>query len=99
MEFRLKEILKEKGLTISGFANMVGITQANMSNIANLKSSPSLDTLNRISAALNISVTELFRKEEDIEIYVKYRGKMHKVTKELIIKTIEINDNIEHPTV
>lgn len=99
MEFRLKEILKEKGLTISGFANMVGITQANMSNIVNLKSSPTLDTLNRISEALNIPVTELFRKDEDIEIYVKYKGKMHKITKELIFKAIEISESFEHTTV
>lgn len=99
MEFRLKEILKEKGLTISGFANMVGITQANMSNIVNLKSSPTLDTLNRISEALNISVTELFRKEEDIEIYVKYRGQMHKITKKSILKIIEIGDDFVFPTV
>ena len=99
MEFRLKEILKEKGLTISGFANMVGITQANMSNIVNLKSSPTLDTLNRISEALNIPVTELFRKDEDIEIYVKYKGKMHKITKELIFKVIEISESFEHTTV
>lgn len=99
MEFRLKEILKEKGLTISGFANMVGITQANMSNIVNLKSSPTLDTLNRISEALNIPVTELFRKDEDIEIYVKYKGKMHKITKELIFKAIEICESFEHTTV
>lgn len=99
MDFRLKEILRERKLTISAFAEMAGITQANMSNIANLKSSPSLDTLNRIAKALNIPITELFGEEEDIELSIKYRGKVYKITKELIIKAIEISENFEQPTV
>lgn len=95
MNFRLKEILKERKLTISTFAEMVGITQPNMSNIINLKSSPSLDTLNRIADTLNVPIGKLFGEEEDedIELSIKHKGKIYKITKELIIKAIEISEN------
>ena len=60
MDLRIKDILKEKGLTAVWLASQIGITQPNMSNIVSGKSKPSLDTLERIAVALNVSVTELF---------------------------------------
>ena len=44
MSLRLKDILKDRNESISAFASKVGITQANMSNIVNGKSSPTLDS-------------------------------------------------------
>lgn len=81
MVLRLKDILKDRGESISSFASRVGITQANMSNIVNAKSSPTLDTLVRIANALNIGITELFQKEPSKEIfgYIEYHGKIYKV--------------------
>ena len=96
MNFRLKEILKERKLTISTFAEMVGITQPNMSNIVNLKSSPSLDTLNRIAQALNIPISELFRENNDIELYIKYNGKLYPLRKDDLISIIENQNNNEN---
>ena len=96
MELRLKEILKERKITISAFSELVGITQANMSNIINGKNSPTLDTLTRINKALGIHIAELFREEEDIEIYVKYKGQLHPLTKADIIKVITNNENEKH---
>ena len=60
MDLRIKDILKEKGLTAVWLASQIGITQPNMSNIVSGKSKPYLDTLERIAAALNVPVTELF---------------------------------------
>ena len=60
MELRIKEVLKEKGLTGVWLASQVGITRPNMSNMVSGKSKPSLDTLERIASALNVPVTELF---------------------------------------
>lgn len=60
MYLRIKEICKEKGVTISRLAALVGITQPNMSNIANQKTAPSLELVGKIAAALGVRVSELF---------------------------------------
>ena len=49
MELRIREIFET-----------VGITRANMSNIVNGKSTPSLETLEKIANALEVDITELF---------------------------------------
>lgn len=80
MSLRLKDILKERSISISSCASMVGITQANMSNIVNGKSSPTLDTLERIATALNIPITELFSTDKQ-ELYghVEYKGVVYTI--------------------
>lgn len=60
MQLRIKEVSKSQGISITKLAELVGITQPNMSNIANGKTSPSLDLLERIAVALGVSVPELF---------------------------------------
>ena len=62
MNLRIKEVLKEKGLTAVWLASQIEITQPNMSNMVSGKSKPSLDTLERIASALNVPVTELFEQ-------------------------------------
>lgn len=63
MELRIKEILKDQGITNISLADQVGITRPNMSNIVNGKTKPSLDTLERIASALNVHISELFEKD------------------------------------
>ena len=60
MQLRIKEVSKSQGVSITKLAELVGITQPNMSNIANGKTSPSLDLLERIAVALGVTVPELF---------------------------------------
>ncbi len=62
MELRIKEILKEQGITNISLADQVGITRPNMSNIVNGKTKPSLDTLERIAVALGVPFTDLFEQ-------------------------------------
>ncbi|MCL1942609.1 MAG: helix-turn-helix domain-containing protein [Candidatus Azobacteroides sp.] len=78
MELRLKEILKKRGKSISSFADDVGIAQANMSNIVNGKTMPSLDTINRIAESLNIPIADLF-KSRDVFGFIKYRGEVYEI--------------------
>lgn len=80
MVLRLKEILKERSESISAFALKVGITQANMSNIVNGKSSPTLDTLERIANSLNLSITELFYVNEyNLYGHIEYKGTVYTI--------------------
>lgn len=60
MELRIKEVIKENKFTVVALANTIGITQPNMSNIVNGKSTPSLETLEKIAIALGVNITELF---------------------------------------
>lgn len=62
MELRIKDVLKEKKVTVVSLAGMIGITQPNMSNIVNGKSTPSLETLEKIANALEVDITELFEQ-------------------------------------
>ena len=62
MILRIKEILKEKNITVVALSKAIGITQPNTSNIVNGKTTPSLETLERIANALCIPITELFEK-------------------------------------
>lgn len=60
MKLRIKELLREKNMTAVSLAEKIEITQPNMSRIINGKIAPSLDTLEKISQALEIPITELF---------------------------------------
>lgn len=71
MIFRLREILKERQITIGQFAEMSGVSQSNLSNYMTGKVSPTLETLNKIANTLNIEITELFKKEEDIVLMAR----------------------------
>lgn len=66
MLLRIKEIAKTKGVTITELAGTVGITQPNMSNVVNGKTSPSLDLLQRIADALGVEVVELFAPSQNV---------------------------------
>lgn len=80
MSLRLKDILKDRNESISAFASKVGITQANMSNIVNGKSSPTLDTLERIAFALNVPITELFSTDKQALCgHVEYKGIIYRI--------------------
>ncbi|MBO4923398.1 MAG: helix-turn-helix transcriptional regulator [Bacteroidales bacterium] len=58
--FRIKELCKEKGITLITLSEMVAISQPSMSLIANGKQNPSIETLEKIAAALGVGIGELF---------------------------------------
>lgn len=77
MELRIKDVLKEKKMTVVSLAGIIGITQPNMSNIVNGKSTPSLETLEKIALALDVPVTELFEqpKKDSLSLTCPHCGK------------------------
>ncbi|MBT4357608.1 MAG: helix-turn-helix transcriptional regulator, partial [Proteobacteria bacterium] len=52
------------GMTISNLAHQSGLSAGMLSKIENGQTSPSLNTLQLLAAALNVPVTALFRKFE-----------------------------------
>ncbi|MFA5249481.1 MAG: helix-turn-helix transcriptional regulator [Candidatus Paceibacterota bacterium] len=57
----LKRIRTEKGISQGSIARMLKIDKAFISNIENGKTNPTLATIERIAAAINVSVDELLR--------------------------------------
>lgn len=93
MKLRLREILKDRSMTLKAFSELSGISQPNLSNYINGNVSPTLDMLTRISKALNIPITELFEEPHTLELYVKYKGNMYNITSSDIINLIESKYN------
>lgn len=62
MKTRIKELCKEKGLTISSIAEQIGTTQTSLSRALSDNGNPTLDTLGKISNALGVSMSELFEQ-------------------------------------
>ena len=93
MEIRLKEILVQRGITLKEFAMSSGISQSNLSNYINGNISPTLDTLKRIATSLNVDVVDLFKEEDDIELYAKYEGILYPITKEELVSIIQKKKN------
>lgn len=94
---RLREILKERQITIGQFSDMSGISQSNLSNYMMGKVSPTLETLNKIASALDIEITDLFQKEEDIMLFVKLGDNLVKLSKKELINFVKQkieNENI-----
>lgn len=81
MEFRIREILKEKGTTALALAGRIGMTQANLSNIMTGKTTPPLGTLEDIANALEVKIIDLFAREEsDIKGYIEQGGEIKKIS-------------------
>lgn len=58
MNLRVKEVCKEKSITITQLAEILGIKQESLSRAIN--GNPTLDTLQKIATALNVPVSALF---------------------------------------
>ncbi len=61
---RIKELLKEKGITQKEFADKLGMTTVGLSQILNGK--PSYTTLEKIASALDVQVWELLVSRDEI---------------------------------
>jgi transcriptional regulator with XRE-family HTH domain len=82
MEYRIKELLKEKGITLLELSEQIGVKSPHLSVALSEKGNPTIGTLERISAALNVPVTDLFEQPATDIINCPYCGNKIKVGKE-----------------
>ncbi len=75
MQSTIKELLKNKGVTISNLAVQLGISQASLSRALGENGNPTLETLNKIASALGVSTSELFDKPAKGTITCPHCGK------------------------
>lgn len=66
---RLKELRLSKKLTLENLAKLTGFTKGYLSQIENSTQPPPIYTLSRISNALQVDMTELFRQSANDSLY------------------------------
>lgn len=60
MKLRVKELCKNKGISVTELSLRIGIKQESLSRAIN--GNPTIGTLQKIADALDVEVTELFEK-------------------------------------
>lgn len=65
MKSRIKELLKERGMTMSDLASIIGTTQTSISRMLSENGNPTYDTLIRISEALGVGISDLFVNDKN----------------------------------
>jgi len=76
MTLRIKEILKDKGITGTALSELMtakgySLSQVSISNIVSGKHSPKVETLEQIADTIDVSVSDLFDSVELQPIYTK----------------------------
>lgn len=82
---RVKEIAKEKGITIADVAKRMGILPPALSRIIN-GSNTTVETLQRIADALDVTIPELFEEKKEISILLEFKGETKRITETDLIK-------------
>ena len=79
-KLRVKQIVKQKGLTLAKVAEMLDVHPVNLSTTLN--GNPTLSTLSRIAEVLQVEVTDLIEIENkpDVSGFVKVNGEVLEIT-------------------
>ena len=94
---RIKELLKEKGLTSKELAAEFGITENGLSLVINGKRQPRFELLEKLAARLNVELWQLFTGTGSISNgyvsglngFIEYQGIIHRIqSKEDLVKLI-----------
>lgn len=93
MELKVKDLIKQKGMTMQQFAEILGVTRDTLTR--NINGNPTLETLERIANALEVDISELFVRnalDSDVNGYVKVKGTLYEVHSfEDLRKLLEMN--------
>jgi transcriptional regulator with XRE-family HTH domain len=77
-QLRIKEILRERGISVVEFADKLGIERQNVYNVF---TKPTWQRLEQCSEILNIPISEFFKKEDsEINGFVEYRGAIYRIS-------------------
>jgi transcriptional regulator with XRE-family HTH domain len=77
MDLRIKEIAKQKGITLGEIAKKLNISNVNLSN--SLNGNPTLNRLKEVSDILEVELWQIFPKEQDISGIVRYNGQSYSI--------------------
>lgn len=80
MDLKVKDLIKQKGMTMQQFAEMLGVTRDTLTR--NINGNPTLETLERIANALGVDIAELFVKntpDSEVNGFVKVKGTLYEI--------------------
>ena len=77
MNLRVKEIIKSKGMSMQELSDKLGIVRDTLTR--NINGNPTLETLEKIAAALNVPVTELFEQKSGFTALIDNDGTLYRV--------------------
>jgi len=78
MGLKIKEVIKEKGLTVQSLAERMGINRVGLSN--HINGNPSVAVLEKIADALGVSIQELFEKDNvELNGFIEYKNEIFKI--------------------
>lgn len=66
---KLKAVRKDRGYSLEDLAKLTGFSKSFLSQIENEKNSPSIASLKKITAALDVSIGALFDEDREDQIY------------------------------
>ncbi|WP_404812060.1 helix-turn-helix domain-containing protein [Capnocytophaga canimorsus] len=76
--FRIKDILKEKNMTMAELSEKLGIHRVTLSQ--NLSRNPTIDTLHKIANALDVPLASIFVEDyKQINGFIEYKGIVYKI--------------------
>lgn len=78
MKNRVKELVKQSGMTLEDFATSLGYSRQNLTKT--LSNNPTIGTLEKIAGALGVEVADLFRPKNDFIAFVRMNGQTHTFT-------------------
>lgn len=73
MEYRIKDICKERGITYKEMATMLGTSDIALR--ASLRGNPTMRTLEKVAEILNVEVVDLFKPREGAKMSCPYCGR------------------------
>lgn len=93
MALRVKELCKERGMTIKDIAQKLGMDASNLSG--SIKGNPKLSTLQDVARALDVEVYDLFERKVGSELngYVEVGGEIYKISNTL--DWVEVSTKID----
>lgn len=79
-ELRIKELAKQKGLTMQDIAEALNINRVNLSN--SLNGNPTLERLRQVAKVLGVEISDLFQSSTASILYgfVEYNGEIFKIS-------------------
>ena len=79
---RIEEILKERGISKTQFADMMGVAKQNVNLLLNTTNTQKME---KIAEALGVKFTDLFmvddQFQEELNGFVEYKGEVYRIKK------------------
>ena len=77
---RIEEILKERGISKTQFADMMGVAKQNVNLLLNTTNTQKME---KIAEVLGVKFTDLFvtddQPQDELNGFVEYKGEIHRI--------------------